>query len=69
MSNWSHLVCLPCWRLLKDMPRPPSLGGAPVQPCCICGKGTDSGIWIHWKPENIKCQGVTGVHQAKGEQT
>jgi hypothetical protein len=65
MSNWNHLLCEQCYAYMepgkKPVKVPPAHRDGP-QPCCWCGKETNSGIYYRRDPLGSPCLGEGPVH-------
>jgi hypothetical protein len=56
MSKWTHAVCYSCW-LKRYTHKPYRLIAPEPEPCCFCGKTTQSGIYIRENPVATPCGG------------
>jgi len=66
MSKWTHLICKACWEKKRPGETPTVLieewRDEKADPCCYCGRGCQSGIYIRDNPSNLLCQGRGGIH-------
>jgi len=53
MSNWLQQICEDCWYDENPDKSPIKVKNSVKGICCICGKITDGGIFIHVNPATV----------------
>ena len=53
MSEWTHPICMNCWKRDKDGRTPTRVVDSDLEHCCFCGDVTQDGIYVRHDPTEI----------------
>ena len=59
MSDWTHPICMKCWRQKEEGRTPQRYVNDDLEHCCFCGDVTQDGIYVRHDPTdpNLRCRG------------
>jgi len=57
MSEWTHAICVNCWRGMEPNRQPVTIAipSRVQERCCWCGDTTDAGIYRREDPAVLMC--------------